>query len=615
MASTTRSPRMIALLLALAAAGALAGAGWTPAGAQSAYTLDTDPLRLGNKAFEQGRFDEARARYDEAVAAGYRLVDAHQGLAHVAQRLGRLDEAEAEYRLAVAASGGRAPAAQAGLGLLLLRRGRSADARPLFEQAIAADGNIWPAHYGLALLDLEAGDTAQAARRLERGAKRRGANDGEDMYHRGRALLLLAGGDLAGAEAAALSAMHANPADPEHAQLVARVYQQRGVPALAIQAYEQALAAPGAAAAAPLLHQLGNLYRDQQRFNEAHDRYVRAVAVDSTYAPVFGDLAGLLRRAGRHEAAARTYLRYLEAAPADTSAWLGLTESLLALRRYDQAAAAAVRARALDPAAEPARLAFARAAIAGSDPAVKAEAAAVLAELSATTSLDVALLLSLAGWQTEQQQYDAALATLARAAAADSTLHQVPFQQGVVALRAGRTDDAVAAFTRAIALEPGSASGYLNLGIAQYQTGRLDEAIPTLRQAVARDEHLTVARLMLAQALAATGENAGAEAEYRQVLAAQPDHAQALRGLGFCRLRQADYSGAAASYDRATAAEPGNADGWAGLGSARLGQGQLDAAAAAFERARAIDPRNTLLQSGIKLLEQARNSRKENEPR
>ncbi|HOX24535.1 MAG TPA: tetratricopeptide repeat protein [Candidatus Krumholzibacteria bacterium] len=606
-----RSRALAAALVVIASIGAGAAA----AGDEPSYTLDDDPLRLGNRALEEGRLDDARARFAEAVAAGYRVAEAHRGLADVALRQGRLDDAEGEYRLAIAAGGEHAPEAQAGLGVLLLRRGRPLEARPLLERALAADGGSWLAQYGLARLDLAAGDLERAADRLERGRKRRGVAEGEDLYLHGRALLLLAGSDLAGAETSALRAMHLNPADPEHAELVARVYEQRGVPALAIQAYEQALAAPGATASAPLLHQLGNLYRAQQRFNDAHQTYLRAIAADSTYAPVLADLADLLSRADRHDTAARTYLRYLETADGDTSAWLGLAGSLQALRRYDEAAQAAAKARALDAASDEARLAFARAAIHGSDSVARDEAAAILLALPDSVVADATTLLSLAAWQGDRARIAAAESTLARAAAADSTLYQVPFQQGLLALRAGRTDDAIAAFGRALDLSPDTAAIHLNLGIALYQAGRLADAMPSLRRAADLDPGFTVARVMLAQTLAATGEIAAAEDEYRQALATAPRHAPALRGLGFCRLRQADYAGAARYYGDATAAEPDNADGWAGLGSARLGQGQLDAAAAAFDRARRIDPRNALLLSGAKLLEQARNTQKENEPR
>jgi tetratricopeptide (TPR) repeat protein len=331
---------------------------------------------------------------------------------------------------------------------------------------------------------------------------------------------------------------------------------------------------------------------------------------------VYGDLADLLRQAGRHELAARAYLRYVADAPADTSAWLGLAASLNELHRYDQARDAAAHARQLDPSSAEARRAFARAGLHAADPAVKTEAADLMTSLADDGAAWTAgELLDLAAVQTERKAYPDAAATLTRAAALDSTSYQVPFQQGVLALRTGQPLEAVTHFERADTLAPGSSPVQLNLGIAHYQAGQLPQAIAALRAAVERDPASATARVMLAQTLAATGENAAAEHEYREVLARQADNAAALRGVGFCRLRAADYKGAVKAYTDAADAEPTSADGWAGLGSAQLGLGNLDAAESAFARARSLDPRNTMLQKGTELLNQARSARKENQPR
>jgi tetratricopeptide (TPR) repeat protein len=553
------------------------------------YTMDTDPLRLAAKAIEAGAFAEARSHFEEAVAAGYRLADAHTGLATVAVREGRYAEAEAQYRQAIDAAGGRAAEAHAGLGVVLLRQEQTEAAAAEFTAALAIDDDNWLAHYGRARLHIARGAWPEARTELERGRARHGVTAGEDLYHHGRALLLLGAGDTIEAEKAALLAVSLNPQDPDHGALLARIYTQRGVPALAIQAYEQALSAPGVQPTATMLHQLGNLYRGQQRFNEARDQYLRAVALDSTYVPVFGDLADLLRRAGRHEMAARTYLRYVADAPADTSAWLGLAGSLTELRRYDQACDAAAHARQLDPTGAEAQRAFVRAGLHATDPAVKAEAADLMASLlDDGTAWTAAELLDLAAVQMERKTYDAAVVTLARAAAADSTLYQVPFQQGVLALRTGQPQAAVASFERAVTLAPESAPVQLNLGIAHYQAGQVPEAIAALRAAVERDPSSTTARGMLAQTL---------------------------RGVGFSCLRAADYQGAVKAYTEAANVEPNDADGWAGLGNAQLGLGNLDTAESAFARARSLDPRNVMLQKGTELLNQARSARKENQPR
>ncbi|MFO7655166.1 MAG: tetratricopeptide repeat protein [Candidatus Krumholzibacteriia bacterium] len=608
-----RRPAVPALLLVAglvcAVAAAFDAVAPPPAAAQRRnYTIDTDPIRLGDRALEQGRLPGARQHYEEAVANEHHVREAYLGLARIAVREGRYPDAEANYRQALAAAGDSFPEARAGLALLLLRLGRELEAEQELEQALARDDKVWAAHYGMARRYLAAGEWEKARRELERGEGGKGVTEGEDLYHHGTALYHLGKGDVAEAEKSALRAMHLNPADPEHSALVARIYEQRGTRTLAIQAYEQALATPGMEPTAPMMHALGRLYGAENRFNDAAERYRQAVAVDSTYAPAVKDLADLLRRADRHEMAARTYLRYVELDPENVDALLGLAETLYEVGRYTSAAEAARAALRLDPASDAAALALARAGIHSSDDAVKAEAAQLMQKLPADSGWTARDLVALAAWQTELRRFEEAQASLERAAQLDAELFEVPFQQGVVALRAGRPDAAARYFQRAAGLRPQSAAAHLNLGIARYQAGSVAEAVPALREALAQDEDLVLARLLLAQALAATGQESAAEQQYQGVLEREPQNAKALRGLGFCRIRQSDYAGAVDAYRRATEAEPGNADAWAGLGSAYLGLERYDDAEAAFAKARAIDPENIMLVKGTEILNQARNA-------
>ena len=239
---------------------------------RKSYTLDDDPLRLGEKALAAGRLEEARSHFSEAVANDHHVPGALCGLAVVDLRQGLFPEAEVHYRQALAASGGRNTSALAGLGLLLLRQGHDEQAAAEFTKALEIDAKFWEAHYGLAMLDMASENWDAARQHLEFGRKRRGVNEGEDKYQYGLAILLLGTGDISGAEHAALRAQVLNPADLQHAQLVARIYRQLGHNALAITAYEDALATPGLVPTAPFLHDLGRLYEDEKRFNEASER-------------------------------------------------------------------------------------------------------------------------------------------------------------------------------------------------------------------------------------------------------------------------------------------------------------------------------------------------------
>ena len=219
--------------------GALAA---TTACAQTrSYTIDVDPIRLGMKALEQGRLDEARAHFDEAVAAGYQPHRAQCGLAEIAAREGRPEDAERHYRAALAAKPDY-PEAHAGLGLLLLRLGRDPEASHEFVQALAEKPGLWTAQYGQARILLAQGATEEARALLDRGARLRGLEEGEAQYRHGMALYHMAVGDTAAAEGDALVAFALDPAQPEFATLVARIYIQHDLPELAIDAFESALA-------------------------------------------------------------------------------------------------------------------------------------------------------------------------------------------------------------------------------------------------------------------------------------------------------------------------------------------------------------------------------------
>jgi tetratricopeptide (TPR) repeat protein len=583
---------------------------------QPAYTLDKDPIRIGRRALEEGRLADAAGAFEEALAASYQVHKAAFGLAEVAVRQGRLGEAESLYRRAVETgerlSGDGYPEARAALGLLLLRSGRSAEAEAEAEitAALLSDPDLWTAVYGRARLHLEREQWQEAKVLLDRGAGRRGVKEGEDAYHHGMALYRLGMGELRDAEKEALLALAQNAALPEHAMLVGRIYQMRGTPALAIDAFETALAAPGSTPTAPLLQELGRLYEHVGRYTEARDHYLRATEVDSMYAPALKDLAELLRRGKQYDTAARTYLRYLTIEPNDLDGLLGLSASCLETRRYDEAFRAARTAMELDSTRADTRLALVRSGIRSGDPAAKAEAARIGSDLpdSLDWSSQDHVLLSV--FDTEAGRYDRAARSLERALALDPGNPEIHFQRGMLALKTHDPRSAIPLFEQAIGLAPDEALYHLNLGIARLQAQEARESLGPLRRALELNPDLTVGRLLLAQALASSDSLRAAEAEYRRVLQDEPGNAKALRGLGFCAIQRADYEGAAGFYRKAAGVEPDNADAWGGLGSAYLGLQDWSAAEDAFRRARAIDPENRTAKRGFELLERARGSPK-----
>jgi tetratricopeptide (TPR) repeat protein len=580
------------------------------ASAQKSYTLDEDPIRIGKKAIETGRLTVAKQALREAVNNEYHLDEAMFLLAEVAVLEGRYGDAEPLYRQALgyrSGQNGRFPEAHAGLGLLLLRFDRDAEASLEFDQALEQEPGLWEAEYGKARLLLAQKDWEGAKKLLEKGAGRKGLGEGEDKYHYGMALYFLGTNQIREAEREALTALTMNASDADYGTLVGRIYQERNVPTLAIDAYEKALSTPGISRTAPMMHTLGLLYQDVGRYNDARDSYLEAVAIDSTYSPALKDLGDLFFRAKQYDRAARVYLRYVLVEKGDVDVLLNLAQACTNSGRYGQAVEAAKTALEIDNSRTDVKFALARAGLHTRDPGARAAAARMYAALPDSLPWTAEDHVLLATYYIQTKDHPRAQRSLDRALALDSENAEAYFQQGVLDLSTGRPAAAVTNLETATRLDPENPLPYLNLGIARIQLQEVREAIAPLRRALVLRDDILVGRMLLAQALAASDSIGSAQVEYERILEEDPGNAKALRGLGFCRIRLEEYEEAVESYRLAAQAEPDNAEGWAGLGNAYLGLKDWDAAETAFQKARTLDPDNPTMLKGFELLGELRN--------
>jgi tetratricopeptide (TPR) repeat protein len=106
--------------------------------------------------------DEARAAYERALAADATLIDARINLGRLLQEAGRLEDAEAHYRT-VLETGEHALAAY-NLALVMEDLGRAADAIRAYGRALAADPELAEAHFNLARIHEQRGDSRAAIR-------------------------------------------------------------------------------------------------------------------------------------------------------------------------------------------------------------------------------------------------------------------------------------------------------------------------------------------------------------------------------------------------------------------------------------------------------------------
>jgi tetratricopeptide (TPR) repeat protein len=133
---------------------------------KSAFQIDPyrDDIRvkLGNLYFSQGKYEEARAEYAEAVRLNPSTANRYAlGQAYI--ELGRFSDAETQYgeiqRLAPQAAGG-----YLGMGLVYSRQGKHEEATRQFKQAITRDGDLYDAYtqLGYSYADLGDMESAQA---------------------------------------------------------------------------------------------------------------------------------------------------------------------------------------------------------------------------------------------------------------------------------------------------------------------------------------------------------------------------------------------------------------------------------------------------------------------
>ncbi|TPW04667.1 MAG: hypothetical protein FD129_2869, partial [bacterium] len=149
-----------------------------------------------------------------------------------------------------------------------------------------------------------------------------------------------------------------------------------------------------------------------ERYNDARDSYLKAVQVDSTYAPAFRDLGDLFRRARQYDRAERAYLRFLDLVPGDVPVLLSLAETDLELSKSDGALEAAGKALAADSSSTRARSIVIRAGLRSPDKEERIEAARRFAAFPDTVGWTSADWTALAAGQTAAGDDAAAEASL-----------------------------------------------------------------------------------------------------------------------------------------------------------------------------------------------------------
>ena len=272
---------------------------------------------------------------------------------------------------------------------------------------------------------------------------------------------------------------------------------------------------------------------------------------------------GLLElQAGHPEVALPLFERAVAAAPAESRYHLAMAETLSALHRWSEAAAAYRRVLLLDPQSAGACFALGYALRSLSDPAGAIEA------------YEAALRL--------QPDFADACNNL-------GTCHQLRSEHAL----------AESAFRRALALRSDVATYAVNLGLVLCQQRKYSEAAAVLRSTVERNPDSPEAAFNLGNALHGLGALREATEQYSAAVALRPNYPDALINLGNTHNRLGERTQAIAAYEAAIGAQPDSVPALNNLGGLLRTVGRIEEAESILRRGLKLDARHPALHDNL----------------
>jgi tetratricopeptide (TPR) repeat protein len=258
---------------------------------------------------------------------------------------------------------------------------------------------------------------------------------------------------------------------------------------------------------------LGIVAAQRGALEDAASWFARAIEADPVASDAQGNLAQILFRLGRHDAAEQAARQALALNPQNAGALntLGLCQS--ATGRRAEAAASFERAASL--------------ATGFADPQCN------LAELA-----------------RRDRRYEAAITHARRAVELAPNRPETQLCLGQALTAARQFDAALIAFEAALRLRPGSIDAVIGLGTALSRAGRIDQALARVAPVAASHPELADVQVHLGDLLLTHGESDAALSRFRAVLSRSPDYAPARLGEGTVLALKGDLAAGFARFER-----------------------------------------------------------------
>lgn len=274
------------------------------------------------------------------------------------------------------------------------------------------------------------------------------------------------------------------------------------------------------------------------------------IADNPTAYAAYGNLGNLYLEQGRYEEALPNYERAFELTPGpDKQALrLNLGKCLLRLRRPDEAAGHLEALIEAEPENVEARSNLGLAYQSMNRPGDAANQFARALELD---DKYVPAIVNYGGLLCGMGRFEDGISQFERALELDENNFNARSNLGSALQQLGRYEEAVAYLERALQLRPDEPEVRFSLGMALHQLGQLDEAVAHLEQVLrARPDHLA-ARHTLGYVLQDMGEDERAIEQFAEVIKAQPGNVAPLIDTAISLERLGRGGEAAETYERA----------------------------------------------------------------
>lgn len=263
----------------------------------------------GNASASLGKWDEAMAQYQKALALWPGGPDAHFGAGNVFFQKNQMDEAVAEYKKAVELNP-NFPEAHNNLGFSFLKTGRINEAIVQYQKTLEITPDFVEARNNLAFCFLQVGRVDNAIAQYQKLIELR---PGFAAYHCALGKALLQKGQIDEAIIECQKALQIKPDFAAAHNYLGDCFFQSGRRDEAMTEYQKAIKLKPDYAEAH--HNLANGLFQSGRIDEAIDEYQKAIELQPNSGPLYNSLGDAFHRKGMETEAAAAYKKAAELQP------------------------------------------------------------------------------------------------------------------------------------------------------------------------------------------------------------------------------------------------------------------------------------------------------------